>query len=63
MPNNYNRICPTCDEWYNSNNSQDYYIHSHPEPQSGIPRDQWMASRLSYVEWIKTDNGKAWENK
>lgn len=52
--------CPTCDEWFNPFGDR-AQVHDHPEPQSGLPRDQWLASRLPYEDWTKlTPEGQAW---
>ena len=49
-----------CDEWYNPN-SPDAKVHNHPEPQSGIYRDAWLDSRMSYDQWSKeTRVGQKW---
>jgi hypothetical protein len=55
--------CPLCDEWYDLKDSKEALIHSHPEPQSGKPRDDWMGSGLRYSDWIEqTEVGKKWAN-
>ncbi len=52
--------CAMCDKWYDPNGDQ-AKVHDHPEPQSGIYRDAWLDSSLSYEEWIrKTRAGKEW---
>ena len=52
--------CPTCDEWYDEGGER-ASIHEHPEPQSGAPRDAWIASGLAYDEWVElTTEGMAW---
>lgn len=52
--------CSLCDAWYDPN-GPDAYVHNHPEPQSGPPRDDWMASKLPYRFWIvDTPEGRAW---
>lgn len=53
--------CATCDEWYDPNDAERVKVHEHPEPQSGPPRDQWLASLLPYEQWIvQTNEGRAW---
>jgi len=54
-------LCAMCDTWYDGTDSDSVRIHQHPEPQSGHPRDQLIASRLPYDEWLKTEDGKEWE--
>ncbi len=52
--------CPICDEWYDPEGER-AMIHQHEEPQGGPARDAWLASRLSYVDWISTTiEGKRW---
>jgi len=59
LPGQWTR-CPICDEWYELYGER-HKVHEHPEPQSGEPRDQWLASRLPYERWIlETTAGKAW---
>lgn len=51
-------ICGLCDELYCHNHRN---MHEHPEPQSGQPRDEWLASGLSYHLWSQvTPQGRAW---
>lgn len=55
------RICGLCDEFYDDQNSEDVKIHMHHEPQSGVPRQQWLDSKMPYGQWIiETYEGKAW---
>ena len=52
--------CAMCDEWYNPKGER-AKIHDHPEPQSGVYRDAWLDSDMSYLVWIeKTRVGKDW---
>jgi len=54
--------CPICDEWYDPNGDR-AVIHEHPEPQSGPPRDTWLASKLPYDDWCTaTMAGKEWKH-
>lgn len=53
-------FCSLCDERYDRNGDR-AAIHRHPEPQSGLPREQWLQSNLSYGRWItETSEGRAW---
>lgn len=66
MPKKFKRpersLCGLCDASYDPNNPEEAKIHDHPEPQSGPPRDQWLASRLPYERWIvETKEGRAWQ--
>lgn len=55
------RLCGICDGMYDLNDPEQVKIHDHPEPQSGLPREQWLASHLPYKRWVKeTPEGKAW---
>lgn len=49
-----------CDEWYDPHGDR-APIHEHPEPQSGIYRDIWIATGLDYNDWLLTPAGKKWE--
>lgn len=52
--------CSLCDEWYFPGGEREE-IHKHPEPQSGIPREDWLHSCLPYEQWIKeTPEGRHW---
>ena len=56
-------VCALCDERYDPN-SERAAFHRHPEPQSGLPREQWLRSNLSYGRWIaETPEGKAWATR
>lgn len=61
-PKGWNR-CPMCDEWYDPNGDR-AKMHEHPEPQSGPPRDAWLASRMSYDAWVdQTIDGRNWAKR
>lgn len=45
-------LCCMCDEVYDPNGPR-AGMHGHPEPQSGAPRDAWLASRMPYEQWAK----------
>ena len=56
-------MCGLCDTAYDPN-GEDAKVHEHPEPQSGLPRDMWIASGMKYSDWIvKTKEGKAWAER
>lgn len=56
-------LCGLCDETYYLDDAERIKVHEHPEPQSGPPRDRWLASRLPYERWIvETRDGRAWAN-
>lgn len=60
---NYTR-CAMCDEWYYEFDPASVKAHQHPEPQSGPPRDAWIASRMPYELWIiETPEGREWNAK
>lgn len=60
-PNPKLHRCAICDESYNELDPESMRTHQHPEPQSGPPRDLWLASKLPYDRWItETDAGRAW---
>lgn len=53
--------CGLCDETYYLDDPERVKVHEHPEPQSGPPRDAWLASRLPYERWIlETKEGRDW---
>jgi hypothetical protein len=55
--------CPTCDEWYDEFGPR-AEMHKHPEPQSGPPRDAWLASLLPYERWVlETPEGMKWATR
>ena len=52
--------CAMCDAW-RCDAQECARPHRHPEPQSGPPRDAWLASRMDYVTWAReTTEGRAW---
>jgi len=54
------RLCSVCDERYDPTGAR-AAEHLHPEPQSGPPRDAWLASGLAYERWIRdTPEGREW---
>ena len=64
MTRDYMRLCATCDGWYDTRDPDEVKQHMHPEPQSGQPRTDWLASRLPYEIWIKEEpEGRAWNRK
>jgi len=55
------RLCATCDVWYSHDEA---WKHAHFEPQSGKPREDWLASKLTYQRWIfDTVEGAQWWGK
>jgi len=54
------RRCGICDESYDECGDR-AKLHEHPEPQSGKPRDDFIAARLPYDRWIlETVEGRDW---
>jgi len=52
----------TCDSSYDPEDETAVAVHLHPEPQSGLFREDWLESKLSYKMWItKTEKGKHWQ--
>ncbi len=61
QPKRETATCGLCDETYYMDDAERVKVHEHPEPQSGMPRERWLASRLPYERWIKeTPDGIAW---
>lgn len=57
------RLCALCDGWYDPS-TEEARVHDHPEPQSGPPRDAWLASALPYERWIlETREGREWAQR
>ena len=53
-------MCGLCDTAYDPN-GPDAKNHEHPEPQSGAPRDAWIASGMKYSAWVEgTAEGREW---
>lgn len=51
-------LCGLCDTLYCHKHRKN---HEHPEPQSGLEREQWLASKLSYSLWSTvTPEGRQW---